>query len=81
MSTSPRNGARGLKRLVFKEYIVLRWESRFIFRLNTAEITDYIKKIVQLEVFEHYILYKKISGRTCLSPQRVEAGGSKDQCV
>ncbi len=46
MSISFRSGASGLKRLVcFKDYIVLRWESRFIFRLNTAKITDYIKKL------------------------------------
>ncbi len=45
MSISPRSGARGLERLVcFKDYIVPRRESRFIFRLNAAEITDYIKK-------------------------------------
>ncbi len=44
MSISSRSGARGLERLArFKDYIVLRWESRFIFRRNAAEITDYIK--------------------------------------
>ncbi len=45
MSISPQ-GARVLERLVcFKDYIVLRWESRFIFRLNAVEIADYIKKL------------------------------------
>ncbi len=42
----PQRGARELEGLVcFKDYIVLKWESRFIFRLNAAEIPDYIKKL------------------------------------
>ncbi len=46
MSISHSGGARELERLVcFKDYVELRWESRFIFRLNAAEITDYIKKL------------------------------------
>ncbi len=49
MSICPRNGARGLERLAcFKDYIVLKWESRFFSRLNVAEITDYIKKIFKV---------------------------------
>ncbi len=46
MSIFLRSGARRLERLVcFQDYIVLRWESRYIFRMNAAEITDYIKKL------------------------------------
>ncbi len=46
MPISPWSGVRGLKRLVyFKDYIVLKWKGRFIFRFNTAEIIDYIKKL------------------------------------
>ncbi len=43
-------------------------------RLNAVEITDFIKKIARIKVFEHYISYKKFNGRTCLSPTRVEVG-------
>ncbi len=72
MSIFPRSGARGLEWLeCLKYYIVPRRESRFIFRLNAAEITDYSKKIVQIEVFEHYILYKKVNGRTGRGFQRL----------
>ncbi len=43
MSISPKSGARGLERLIcFKYYIVLKWESRLIFELNTVEIANYI---------------------------------------
>ncbi len=45
MSTSCRSGATELERLIyFKNYIVLKWESRFTFGLNAAIITHYIKK-------------------------------------
>ncbi len=36
-----------------KYYNVLKWESRFTFRLDAAKITDYIKKILQIKVVEH----------------------------
>ncbi len=46
MSISPRSAAGGPERLVcFKDYIVLKWKSRFISRLNAAEITYYLKKL------------------------------------
>ncbi len=42
----------GLKDWCFKDYIVLKWEIRFIFRLNTAEITNYIKSCSNKSCFE-----------------------------
>ncbi len=45
MSIIPRGGVRGLERLpCFKYYYVLKQESTFTLRLNTAKITNYIKK-------------------------------------
>ncbi len=48
MPISTRNGATGSKVWYVSNiiYIVLKWKVlRFIFRLNTAEITDYFKKL------------------------------------
>ncbi len=45
MPISPKNGARGLERLIrFKHYIVLKRENRLNFGLDTATITDYSRK-------------------------------------
>ncbi len=45
MSITPKSGATGLERLIcFKYYIVLKWESRFNFVLDTAKINDYNRK-------------------------------------
>ncbi len=64
-----------LEKLVcFKDYIVLKWESRFIYRLNTAEITDYIKKLFKYKLFRIDFV-QKFRERTCLSPPRVEPVG------
>ncbi len=75
MSISPGSGAMGLERLIFfKYYIVLKWESRFTFGLNTAKITDYIKR---LSCSEFNFVQKSLK-RTCLCPPGVELWGSKD---
>ncbi len=45
MSITPRGGAMRLQRQIcFKSYIELKLASTFTLGLNTAEITDYIKK-------------------------------------
>ncbi len=46
MSIYSRSGARGLEKLAcFKDYTVLKWDSRFLSGMNAAKITDYIKKL------------------------------------
>ncbi len=51
MSLSSRSGARGLERLPWlKYYNVMKWESRFTLRLNTAQI---------------FIISKKASNKNC----------------
>ncbi len=57
----------------------LKWESRFTLGLNAAKIL--YQKIVEVKVVESWISYKKVSGRTSLSPPGVELGGSKDGYV
>ncbi len=82
MSMSPRSGARGLERLVcFKDHIVLRWESRFIFRLNATEITDYIKKLFKYKYLSITFRTKKSNRCTCLSPPRVKVGLQRSVCL
>ncbi len=45
MSFYTKSGARRLKRLIcFKYYTVLKWESRFNYKIDAAKITDYIRK-------------------------------------
>ncbi len=48
MSISHKSEAREFQRLIcFKNYIVLKGCSRFIFWLDAAKITDYIKKLLK----------------------------------
>ncbi len=70
MSISPRSGVRGLERLVcFKDYILLKWESRFIFWLNAAEITDYIKKLFKQSCRELNFIQKSQWAHMSISPK------------
>ncbi len=41
---------------------VLKWESRITLKLNVAKITNYIKKMLQIKVVQHYISYIKSMG-------------------
>ncbi len=54
--------------------LILKWESRFTLGLNAAKITNYIKKIVQIESIKNWISYTKVSERSSLSPLRMELG-------
>ncbi len=60
----------------------LKWESRFFLGPDTAKITNYIKQlIVQMKIIENWISYRKVSGRTYLSPPGMELVGLKDWYV
>ncbi len=73
----PQSGARGLERLPFLKYNVLKQENRLKLWIFIAKNTDYEKK-PEVKVVENSISYKKLRGRTCLSPLRMELGDSKD---
>ncbi len=67
----------------FKYEIVQKQENPFTFGLNAAENTHYTKKkkTSNKSYFQHRISDKKVREGTCVSPPRVELGGSKDDMV
>ncbi len=71
-----RSGATGVKRLPFSKHYAQKWESKFTLGWMLKKHRLY-GKIFQIKVVENYISYKKLTGRTCLSPPGVERGGSK----
>ncbi len=79
MSISLRVGARRLQKLPsLKYYNVLKWESKFTLRLNSAQNKHYFKKMLQIKVVRKSISYIKLRECICLSPTGVKLGGSKD---
>ncbi len=63
--------------------ILIKWattsmESRFTLQLNAAKNTDNIRKMLQIQIVQNSISYKKLSGSICLSIPGVGVGVSKD---
>ncbi len=76
MSISARSGARGLERSMYFKYL-LHWNGKVVSLSRWRNYRLY-QKIVQIKIIQNEILYKKVTRRICLSPTRVELGGSKD---
>ncbi len=68
MSISPQSGARWLQRLPsFEIFYIQKRGSKFTLELCCRKYALH-PKMLQIKVVEHWILYKEISGRLCLSP-------------
>ncbi len=73
MSISSQIAVKGLQRLLLlKYYNVQKRGSKFILGAGYYRKYALYPKMLQMKVFEHRILYKKVSGHICLSPTRVE---------
>ncbi len=58
---------------------VQKWKTAFTFGLNAARKYTLFQKKLQIKVFRHRILYKKVREGICLSPPRVGLGCLKDE--
>ncbi len=70
VSISHQRGARGFERLLCLKY-------KNVLKRRCQKYRLYEKKS-EVKVVENSIPYKKLSRHTCLSPHRMELGGSKD---
>ncbi len=70
MSISPKGGARGLKRLVsFKDYIVLRWESRF---KVTAFKDQYVQNLIMYKNGKLDSLWGSMQPKIHITSKKIE---------
>ncbi len=74
---SSRSGARGLERLSCFKYNILKWDGAFTLGINTAKITDKIKKCFKWNMLIIQFPEKKVVGAYVYHPQEWIYGASK----